>query len=73
MTLTVKQRFFLAIRVLAFPLSAISGDPDIISDFVVPMGQKRKHAWGLAGHGFGNKSEWPNFILGFFSSSHFGA
>ncbi|TYH30310.1 hypothetical protein ES288_A01G084700v1 [Gossypium darwinii] len=38
MALTVKQRFFLEILVLAFPLSAISGDPDIISDFVVPMG-----------------------------------
>ncbi|XP_017641258.2 germin-like protein 9-3 [Gossypium arboreum] len=38
MALTVKQRFFLAILVLAFPLSAISGDPDIISDFVVPIG-----------------------------------
>ncbi|KAH1121066.1 hypothetical protein J1N35_004226 [Gossypium stocksii] len=38
MALTVKQRFFLAILVLAFLLSAISGDPDILSDFVVPMG-----------------------------------
>ncbi|MBA0849262.1 hypothetical protein Goshw_013590 [Gossypium schwendimanii] len=38
MALTVKQRFFLTILVLSFPLSAISGDPDIISDFVVPMG-----------------------------------
>ncbi|KAB2044281.1 hypothetical protein ERO13_D01G063600v2 [Gossypium hirsutum] len=38
MALTVKQRFFLAILVLAFPLSAISGDPDILSDFVVPIG-----------------------------------
>ncbi|KAE8654246.1 Germin-like protein 9-3 [Hibiscus syriacus] len=38
MALTVEQRFFLAILVIAFPFSAISGDPDILSDFVVPPG-----------------------------------
>ncbi|GMJ10342.1 PLASMODESMAL GERMIN-LIKE PROTEIN 1, germin-like protein 5 [Hibiscus trionum] len=38
MALTVKQQLFLAILVLAVPFSAISGDPDIISDFVVPPG-----------------------------------
>ncbi|KAK8602907.1 hypothetical protein V6N13_085109 [Hibiscus sabdariffa] len=38
MALTVKQQFFLAILVIAFPFSAISGDPDILTDFVVPLG-----------------------------------
>ena len=38
MALTVKQKFFLAVLVLAFPFLAISGDPDITSDFVVPVG-----------------------------------
>ncbi|GMI96707.1 hypothetical protein HRI_003340000 [Hibiscus trionum] len=34
MAMTVKQQFFLAILVIAIPLSAISGDLDILSDFV---------------------------------------
>ncbi|PPD94968.1 hypothetical protein GOBAR_DD08013 [Gossypium barbadense] len=38
MALTIKQQFFLAVLVLAFPLSKISGDLDITSDFVVPFG-----------------------------------
>ncbi|XP_022753941.1 germin-like protein 9-3 [Durio zibethinus] len=38
MAWNVKQQFFIAALVLAFPLLAISGDPDIISDFVVPVG-----------------------------------
>ncbi|KAK8648560.1 hypothetical protein V6N13_129310 [Hibiscus sabdariffa] len=38
MALTVKQQLFLAVLVFAFPFSAISGDPDILSDFVVPPG-----------------------------------
>ncbi|XP_039064324.1 germin-like protein 9-3 [Hibiscus syriacus] len=38
MALTVEQQIFLAILVIAFPFSAISGDPDILSDFVVPPG-----------------------------------
>ncbi|MBA0754304.1 hypothetical protein Gogos_020290 [Gossypium gossypioides] len=38
MALTIKQQFFLAVLVLAFPLSEINGDLDITSDFVVPFG-----------------------------------
>ncbi|XP_012460333.1 germin-like protein 9-3 [Gossypium raimondii] len=38
MALTIKQQFFIAVLVLAFPLSKISGDLDITSDFVVPFG-----------------------------------
>ncbi|XWS51921.1 hypothetical protein CRYUN_Cryun11dG0023400 [Craigia yunnanensis] len=38
MALTVKQQFFLAVLVIAFPFFVISGDPDITSDFVVPAG-----------------------------------
>ncbi|MBA0792192.1 hypothetical protein Gohar_016712 [Gossypium harknessii] len=38
MALTIKQQFFLAVLVLAFPLSKISRDRDITSDFVVPFG-----------------------------------
>ncbi|XVF70552.1 hypothetical protein PTKIN_Ptkin11bG0170800 [Pterospermum kingtungense] len=38
MAMTVKQQFFLVVLVLGFPFLAIGGDPDILTDFVVPVG-----------------------------------
>ncbi|XVE50565.1 hypothetical protein DITRI_Ditri01bG0172900 [Diplodiscus trichospermus] len=38
MAMTVNQQFFILALVLAFPFLAICGDPDILTDFVVPFG-----------------------------------